>query len=214
MNASTSARPRHAPPSPSRLAGMAVTPLRNSGDLPDLAARAQAGDAVAWRCLVDHLKGVVWKVVLGFDIPDAERQDAFASTFFRLYERLSTVREPEKLPGWIATTARNEVYALLRSRKRLVPLDEIPMAQAQPDTSSDNLLETEIRKALYRAYCELPAEGQAMLRALCADPPLTYEQIGQLLNMPHGSIGPTRQRYVERLRRSPHLTPFLNGGAS
>ena len=193
---------------------MAMTPLRNSGDLPGLAERAQAGDAVAWRCLVDHLKGVVWKVVLGFDIPDAERQDAFASTFFRLYERLSTVREPEKLPGWIATTARNEVYALLRSRRRLVPLDEIPMAQAQPDTSSDNLLETEIRKALYRAYCELPAEGQAMLRALCADPPLTYEQIGQLLNMPHGSIGPTRQRYIERLRRSPHLTPFLNGGAS
>jgi RNA polymerase sigma factor (sigma-70 family) len=193
---------------------MGSASLRDSNDLPALAARAQSGDAQAWRSLVDHLKGVVWKVLLGFDIPDAERQDAFASTFFRLYERLSTVREPEKLPGWIATTARNEAYALLRSRKRLVPLDEIPMAQAEADTSSDGLLETELRKALYRAYCDLPAEGQAMLRALCTDPPLSYEQIGQLLNMPHGSIGPTRQRYIERLRRSPHLTPFLPGGAS
>jgi RNA polymerase sigma factor (sigma-70 family) len=184
-----------------------------SADLPGLAERARGGDAVAWRTLVDHLKGVVWKTVLAFDIPDAERQDAFASTFFRLYERLDTVRDPEKLPGWIATTARNEVYALLRARKRLVPLEDIPLAQSVPDSNSDRLLETEIRKALYRAYCELPAEGQAMLRALCADPPLTYEQIGQLLSMPHGSIGPTRQRYIERLRRSPHLTPFLNGDA-
>jgi DNA-directed RNA polymerase specialized sigma24 family protein len=58
----------------------------------------------------------------------------------------------------------------------------------------------------------LPAKAQAVLRLVCADPPIPYDEISQILDMPRGSIGSLRRRYLEQLRRSPHLAPFLQGG--
>ena len=53
---------------------------------------------------------------------------------------------------------------------------------------------------------------QALMRLLSADPPLGYDEVGRILNLPHGSIGPTRQRCLQRLRSSPELAPYLDGG--
>ena len=39
-----------------------------------------------------------------------------------------------------------------------------------------------------------------LLRLLVADPPPSYEDVGAALDMPIGSIGPTRQRCLDRLR--------------
>ena len=92
---------------------------QSSSDLPALVARALERDQRAWRDLVNRLKGVAWKVIYSYDLSEEDRNDAFASTFFRLHERLATVREPEKLPGWVATTARNEANTVSRRRSKL-----------------------------------------------------------------------------------------------
>ena len=83
-----------------------------------LARSAVDGDSAAWDELVARLQRVAWRAIAGFDLSEEDRKDAFAGTFFRLYERLGTIREPAKLPGWVATTARNEVHTLLRARRR------------------------------------------------------------------------------------------------
>ena len=41
----------------------------------------------------------------------------------------------------------------------------------------------------------------SLLRLLCIDPPVSYEDVAVALEIPKGSIGPTRQRCLERLRR-------------
>jgi DNA-directed RNA polymerase specialized sigma24 family protein len=66
---------------------------------------------------------------------------------------------------------------------------------------ADRLLTSERHAELRRALCRLGARHQALLRLLAADPAPSYEQIGAALDMPIGSIGPTRARALDRLRR-------------
>jgi len=84
-------------------------------ELPGLIEGALAGDETSWRELVDRFSGLVWKVLHTYDLSASDREEAFASTFYRLFEKLSTLREPRALPKWLATTARNEANASSRS---------------------------------------------------------------------------------------------------
>ena len=51
------------------------------------------------------------------------------------------------------------------------------------------------------AFELLTEDDQRFLRLLCAVPPIDYETIAEILGRPIGSIGPTRARCLERLRR-------------
>ncbi|MEO5902212.1 MAG: sigma-70 family RNA polymerase sigma factor [Ilumatobacteraceae bacterium] len=184
-----------------------------SASMADLVAKALDHDQQAWRALVDRLKGVSWKVLYGYDMSEEDRKDAFASTFFRLYEHLGTIREIEKLPGWVATTARNEAHTIFRRRKQAIPMDTLAMRDTPLVEDADELVADELRRALHGAFRRLPAQSQALMRLLTTDPPLSYEEISSILDIPRGSIGPLRQRCLERLRQSPELTPFLTAEA-
>jgi RNA polymerase sigma factor (sigma-70 family) len=149
-------------------------------------------------------------VIWGFDLSAEDRDDAFAATFFRLYERLDSVREPEKLPGWVASTARNEVLTLLRARRRERPSDQTELfGEPAPDESGDRLLDDELLVGVRAGFERLSAACQELLRLLTADPPLSYDEISTITGMPHGSIGPTRQRCLGSLRDTPEMRPFL-----
>ena len=203
--------PRSTRPPTLRLVG-SMSRRRAPESFDDIVPRALDGDRDAWNVLVDRLQGVVWHAISGFDLRTEDRKDAFAATFFRLHERLSTVREPKKLPGWVATTARNEVHTLLRSRRRLVPSDPADLAAApDPAANDDPVIEDELVGAVHRGFATLPARCQELLRLATLDPPLSYAEIGEALGMPHGSIGPTRQRCLDQLRRSAALAPFVAG---
>ena len=178
----------------------------------ELVPRAIAGDRLAWEALVARLQRVAWRSIAGFDLGDEDRKDAFAATFFRLNERLTTIREPAKLPGWVATTARNEVRTLLRARRRLRATDpqDLPTLSEAP-VDDERLANAELRHAVRDAFATLSERCQELLRLVTVDPPLSYAEIGGVLDMPHGSIGPTRQRCLDALRQAGPLRPYLAG---
>ena len=159
-----------------------------------------------------RLQRVAWRSIAGFDLGAEDRKDAFAATFFRLNERLATIREPAKLPGWVATTARNEVHTLLRARRRLRPPTPRPAAGAGPRRRRRGLIDDELHGAVRPGFAALSARCQELLRLVTLDPPLSYAEVGDLLDMPHGSIGPTRQRCLDQLRGTPRCAPSSPGG--
>jgi len=163
---------------------------------------ALTGDEAAWRRIVDGLSGVVWKVLMSYALNPADREDAYASTFFRLYEKLHTVNDPRCLPGWIGTAARNEANALWRRRKRAVPTERPPVREAYYADLDERLIDGETLASVMQAFGQLPAQAQALLRLLTAVPPLSYDEISIVLGMPKGSIGPTGGRLLEKLRCS------------
>jgi RNA polymerase sigma factor (sigma-70 family) len=174
-------------------------------------SRALDGDPTAWPELVERLKRPAWKVVVSFRLEPEEANDAFATTMLRLYEYLGKVREPEKLPSWITTVARNEVHAILRARRRSDAVALLVEPGAAPSAEDEIDQDADLRPALRQAFEQLPELWQRLLLLVMTDPPTPYAEISATLGIPVGSIGPTRQRCLEHLRRSAALAPHLKG---
>jgi RNA polymerase sigma factor (sigma-70 family) len=174
-------------------------------------SRALGGDPTAWPELVERLKRPAWKVVVSFRLEPEEANDAFATTMLRLYEYLGKVREPEKLPSWITTVARNEVHAILRARRRSDAVALLVEPAAAPSAEDEIDQDADLRPALRAAFEQLPELWQRLLMLVMTDPPTPYAEISATLGIPVGSIGPTRQRCLEHLRRSAALAPHLKG---
>jgi RNA polymerase sigma factor (sigma-70 family) len=175
--------------------------------LTDLVDRAREGDEEAWRALVARVKNLVWKVVNGFRLPRGDAEDAFAATFFRLAEHIDTIRDPERLAGWVATTARNESLAIIRRNRRALALD--PTDAYTSGDHAERIVDSELRHAIHESFKQLSDACPQLLRLLTADPPMSYEDIAVVLDMPMGSIGPNRQRCLERLRSNRPMRPFM-----
>lgn len=146
----------------------------------------------------------MWAVARAHRLNSADAEDVFQVTFMRLVTHIDTIREPGRVGAWLATTARNECLRILRRAGRAVPvgdeeiLDAADPVLVPPDT---RMIQEERQSALLVALGQLPERCQRLLRLLMADPEPTYEEVGLALDMPIGSIGPTRGRCLKQLRR-------------
>ena len=55
---------------------------------------------------------------------------------------------------------------------------------------------------MQQGLAELSETQRQLLLLLVADPPVPYREIGRRMNLPTGSIGPTRARLLMKLRRT------------
>jgi RNA polymerase sigma factor (sigma-70 family) len=170
----------------------------------ELVGAAAGGDVAAWEELVDHFASLVWAVARSFQLEPADASDVSQVTWLRLVEHLERIQEPDRVGAWLVTTARRECLRLLRLRGRTIPsgdgtdLDPVDTDTPEP---SHRVTTAERDAVLWRALEAISERCQQLLRILMADPPPSYEDIGAALDMPIGSIGPTRARCLERLRR-------------
>jgi RNA polymerase sigma factor (sigma-70 family) len=168
----------------------------------ELLAAAGTGDQQAWDALVDRFGRLVWSVVRGFRLDAASAADVSQTVWLRLVENLDRIREPERLASWLATTARNESIRSKRKQSRAVPTDfEYDIEDSTMAPLDERLIRDEQIADVASAFNELSPSCQQLLRLLTADPPLDYETIAEMIDRPIGSLGPTRSRCLERLRR-------------
>ena len=200
-------RGRHGHPAARRAA-------RRGDDTGTLVHAAAAGDDRAWTLLVEHFSAMIRLVARRHRLCEADQDEVVQRTWIRLVERITTVREPAALAGWLVTTARRESLGLLASATREVlgpepvePRD--PAALHAAEELHEAIAAEERRTALHKAIDGLPPHQRALMRLLVARPALSYEQVGAALGMPVGSIGPTRGRSLSTLRRDPHLRSVL-----
>lgn len=169
----------------------------------ELFLRARDGDSNAWHELVERLQGRVWAVARAHRLSQADAQDVCQVTWYRLVTHLKTIREPERVGAWLASTARHESLRLLKRSGKQVPTGDAFEFEG-PDRFAPSpdarLLATERQRAVWDAVATLPDHCQRLLRLLMTDPPFTYDEITELLGRPQGSIGPTRRRCLEKLR--------------
>src|ERR1700750_3097968 len=92
-------------------------------EVDELVRAARAGDAAAWDALVDRYLPLVTAVIRRLRLSAADADDVNQTVWLRLVEHLDTLREPKALPGWLATTARNEGLRAIRRRGRDLPVD-------------------------------------------------------------------------------------------
>ena len=168
-----------------------------------LVVAARDGDESAWSELVDEFGSLVWSIARAHRLSSPDAADVSQTTWLRLAEHLTRLREPERVGGWLAATARHECLRLLRRSQRELPAgDELPEPSGPGvPIPAARLIRDERAAALWDAFAQLPERCQSLLRVLMADNPPSYEEVSESLEMPIGSIGPTRARCLERLRR-------------
>ncbi len=168
-----------------------------------LVAAALNGEAEAWEEIVDRYQRLVWSVVRSYRLDAATAADVAQTVWLKLVENLERIRDPERLPAWLSTTARNEALRMTRARRRVVPSDfEYDVADAGlPDIDAALIHEEELVAAV-AGLQSLDGPCQHLLRLLTTDPPLDYDTISAIIGRPKGSIGPTRARCLDKLRRA------------
>jgi RNA polymerase sigma factor (sigma-70 family) len=174
----------------------------------ELVRSAADGDRQSWDVLVEQFTGLLWGVARAHRLSANDAADVVQTTWLRLVEHLDRINKPERLPSWLATTARRESWRTMRRNRTLVLVDnEVEFDAREPPaaTPEDSVMASARDEVLWGALQTLPPKCQQLLRLLAADPPPSYEQVSVILDMPIGSIGPTRARCLERLRRSSTL---------
>jgi RNA polymerase sigma factor (sigma-70 family) len=179
-------------------------------EIAGLVRAAAGGDRTAWTAIVQRFSGLVWAITRGYRLGSADAADVYQTTWLRLAEHLDRIVSPERLGAWLATTARRESLRMTRTGARTIHADDVTLVglghvddrspeQAVLD-AEQAVLDSERARQLWRAFGELSARCQQLLRVLMASPPPSYAEVGAALGMPVGSIGPSRARCLDRLR--------------
>jgi RNA polymerase sigma factor (sigma-70 family) len=175
-----------------------------------LVAAAAGGDQAAWRALVERFSGLVWSITRAYRLSHADAADASQTTWLRLAEHIDKIDNPDRVGAWLATAARRECLQHIKAKSRIVPTQDMTWFDTAGD---DNPTEAEVLRAesereqahqarlLWQAVGRLPERCRQLIRILMASPPPSYAEVAAALGLPVGSIGPTRARCLQRLRR-------------
>ncbi|BCX05506.1 MAG: RNA polymerase sigma factor [Candidatus Roseilinea sp.] len=177
----------------------------------DLLPACRAGNAEAWQRLVEKYERLVYSIPLRMGLDRDEAADVFQLTFSALIQSLDAIRDESKLGGWLATVARRQSWAVLRRRKAEVsfadvaPQDDPSLAERARTlgmTDTSQIQSWELALWLDQGLAKLTDKCRELLTALYLDvSEPSYAELAERLDIPIGSIGPTRARCLERLRQ-------------
>ena len=181
----------------------ATSDVSNEVSSADLLARAAKGDQRAWDAIVNRYSGLVWSVCRSCGLNQADAAEVSQTTWLRMVQHVDSIRQPERLGAWLSMTARRESWRIHRQTGRTVLVEETDLfegAQTPTDELDRGLLDAERQQALHEAFLTLSPHCQRIMRMLMTDPAPSYAEVAAALDIPVGSIGPTRGRCLAILR--------------
>jgi RNA polymerase sigma factor (sigma-70 family) len=170
----------------------------------ELVRAAQRGDRGATERIVACYASLVWSVVRSFRLHDADAQDAVQNTWLSVIEHLGALREPDRLPGWLATIARRECLKILRAGDREATGVGQAVFERVDERSPDPeryAVDRAMNALLWEQVARLPPAGRRLLGVSAGADAPSYADFARASGMPTGSVGPTRMRYLRKLRR-------------
>jgi RNA polymerase sigma factor (sigma-70 family) len=167
---------------------------------------AKRGDAASWNALIARFTARVRANARRHRLAPHDVDDVTQTTWLRLLEHIGSVREPAALGAWLETTAQRESLRVIRRSKRERATDnQLEYDEAVEPVAERELVAAERKVALAASVERLPARQRELVGLFVTHPTMSYTDIAKTLDAPIGSIGPTRARSFERLRRDPEL---------
>lgn len=168
----------------------------------ELFGRWRGGEARAMDELVRLMSPVLWHVVRSYGLDRALAQDVVQTTWLTLVRRHESILEPQAVSGWLTTCARREAWRVGKLQRRADPTETEylePHLPTHESAENEAALSDESHR-LWAAVGALNERCQRLLRVVAFDERPDYARLAQDLSMPVGSIGPTRQRCLGKLR--------------
>lgn len=176
-----------------------------------LIAACLEGDAGAWEALIVRYQRLIYSIPLRARLSTDDAADIFQAVCLKLYEKLSTLREHEKIIAWLITTTTRETWRLAARQRREGQsvmadteddgegLNQIPAVGPLADEQRQTLEQQQIVREGITALTERCRELITML--FYQKDELSYVDIANRMKMPVASVGPTRARCLEKLKK-------------
>jgi RNA polymerase sigma factor (sigma-70 family) len=171
-----------------------------------------SGNQDAWACLIEKYKALIYSIPVKYGLPREDASDVFQATCLELLARLPELREPRALPKWLMQVAHHESYAWKRRQQRVVSRDADPefLEPETPAIAETLVQQTQEEQMLREAIGVLTPQCRRLVELLFFETPArSYAEVAKELGLALGSIGFTREKCIERLRRQLDKIGFL-----
>lgn len=177
----------------------------------DLIAACLSGEHAAWEALIRRYQRLIYSIPLKSRLSADDAADIFQSVCLKLYEKLATLREHEKISSWLITTTTRECWRVSAASRR-----EPQISNSDDESESDSLSQIPAAEPLADEQHEMLERQQAVRNAIeslserCRDlltllfyerEESSYAEIARRMAMPVPSVGPTRARCLDKLKR-------------
>lgn len=177
----------------------------------DLIAACLAGEPAAWETLVTRYQRLVYSIPMKARLSADDAADIFQSVWLKLYEKLGSLRDHEKLSSWLITTTTREVWRVAARNRRdsapvsadddeqSNPLEQIAATAPLADAEREMLEQQQIVREAVESLAERCRNLLTML--FYEKDELSYAEIARRMGMPVPSVGPTRARCLEKMKK-------------
>ncbi len=167
----------------------------------ELVEFCRKGDNLAWQKLITDYKDIIYSVAIktlrGWQMPDAEfeAQEVYAIVYMRLLKHIDEIENPG---AWIYRTTINACNEIRRQRARQAACE---LFETVPD-NTDLEREYEQKNLKAKILVALKSIGKKCYRLLDSIfySKLSYDKIAAVLGIKKGSIGPTKERCLKKLK--------------
>lgn len=177
----------------------------------ELILACRRGEEAAWEELVRRYQRLVYAIPRRAGLDEEAAADVFQRTFTQLLNKLDVLEQPSRVGAWLVTTAKRDAWRMAQRARLTMPLPT-PGGDAEDDEPADlrddaplpqeMIEQLERQHVVRRALQSIDEMCRRLLTLLFFQPePPPYSEIAQTLRMSEGSIGPTRARCLQKLRK-------------
>lgn len=169
------------------------------------------GDSEAWKALILRYQRLIYSIPTRSGFSPVDAADIFQSVCLKLFQKLVTLRKQEKISSWLMTTTTRECWRVVEKRRRETQpsiYDEDyerdivnQLASAKP-LADEARIAFERQQAVREAVEGLSERCRSLITLLfySKEEP-SYADIARITKVPLNSVGPTRARCLQKLKR-------------
>lgn len=157
-----------------------------------LVRMAQRGDREAFVCLMEAHKLSMSRTALAVLHNEEDAADAIGDTVLTAFTKLCTLREPKYFKTWLTRVLLCNCYSILRLRRGLAPLEELP----ETGESFDRDLALDVGETLASL-----AENDRLVLTLYYLDDLPVKEIARMLGVKENTVKTRLLRGRERFKK-------------
>ena len=177
-------------------------------DDPELIQRVLDGDDTAFSVLVrkyqKSVHALAWRKIGDFHIAEDITQD----TFLKAYQKLSTLKKPQRFASWLYVIAANHCSTWLRKKRLWIQsLEDTSSVQLEKATYSGYVIEenermaVETQREVVKKLLAKLQESDRTVITLYYFGGMTYQEISKFLGVSVGAIKTCVYRVQQRLKK-------------
>jgi RNA polymerase sigma factor (sigma-70 family) len=169
------------------------------------------GDSEAWEALILRYQRLIYSIPIRAGFSPVDAADIFQSVCLTLFQKLATLRKQDKISSWLMTITSRECWRVVEKRRRETKpsiydqdyeQDIVNRLASEEPLADERRISFERQQTVRGAIDGLSERCRQLIRLLFyANEETSYADIARQIKAPLNSIGATRARCLQKLKR-------------